>query len=221
MKRYIVILLVVFLASGCGKKEEKVIKIKPTPTPISTREPLHCDKENTVPVAFYQKENGVRKKVTSYQHSFVLNEDLAVFTTFLTEEAELSGNSIMDVFPLYYQKYQEQNYKIGYFIKFTLENGTIIQKTILNPTDAESVYNYMQIYLYDDIHQTKGKWYSHIVNMEENTLLTTIKLTGSTYTNQIASPITLTTFLYQNEKDFDSNMKYQGCYFYDVTIERS
>lgn len=220
MKKWFLFLGVLVLCSGCNKEETKTIKVTPTPTPVTTREPLPCEKENAIPLALYQRENGIRKKVVTHTHSLVLNEDFAVFSTFMTNEEEISGEAIIDLFPTYYQKIGKENVKIGYQIAFTLENETSVQKTILNPNDASAIYDYMQVYLYDDIHQKKGAWYSHVEEMKENTLLTTIKLTGSTYTNQIVSPITLTVFLYQGTHDFDSNQNYIGCHFYKTTIQR-
>lgn len=222
MKKQMVIFCIgfLFLTAGCTQEKIKEVKVTPTPTPVATRESIKCTTENTIALALYQKENGVRKKVDTHTHSLVLNEDFAVFSVFITQEEQISGNSILDVFPAYYEKIADKNYKIGYDISFLLQDGTSIQKTILNPNDAAAIYDYMQVYLYDDIHQKKGAWYSHVESMQENTLLTTIKLTGSSLTDQIASPITVTAFLYQDDKDFNEKQKYTGCHFYKATIQR-
>ena len=80
----------------------------------------------------------------------------------------------------------------------------------------------MPIYLYDDIHQEDGAWYSHVTEEEfnENTILTSIKLTGSTLTNDINSDITLTVFTY-DEDDFDESNNYRGISKDTIIIKRS
>ena len=79
----------------------------------------------------------------------------------------------------------------------------------------------MQIYLYDDVNQKDGAWYSHITEEEynDNSILTSIKLTGSTFTNEITSDIILTVFTY-DEDDFDENNQYRGISKDKITIKR-
>ena len=54
----------------------------------------------------------------------------------------------------------------------------------------------------------------------ESTLITSIKLTGSTKTDKITSDITLTAFTYDSD-DFDENNEYRGISKYTTTIKRS
>lgn len=172
-------------------------------------------------MGLYQKGNGVRSLVHSYTSEWVLNKDLLVLSAFPVQEEEIELGSIMDVFPKYFQKYENaDSYKIGYFLKFKMEDGTLISKVILSPDDTKEIYNYMQVYLYDDIHQKRGAWYSHVEEMQENTLLTTIKLTGSFETQNIVSPVELGVFTYNGEDDFDENGMYRGNSLYTVELKK-
>ena len=85
---------------------------------------------------------------------------------------------------------------------------------------SRETYLYL-VYLYDDIHQT-GSWYSHIEDnaMNEDTILTTIKITTSTKINNVTSDIYLTVFTYNGEEDFDENGNYRGNSTYTTTIRK-
>ena len=65
-----------------------------------------------------------------------------------------------------------------------------IKKTILRPKDTEEFYDYLEVYLYDDYHRTGG-WYSHTTDSEfnDNTLLTSIKLTAGKNVSEITSSV--------------------------------
>ena len=120
----------------------------------------------------------------------------------------------------YYQNYQDiDSYKIGYHLEFETSTKKI-DKTILKPSDTESIFEYIQVYLYDDINQESVS-YSHITDdkITENTILTSIKLTASTKIDEIKTPITLIVFTYDNE-DFDKNNHYRGNSSYQLTINR-
>ena len=81
---------------------------------------------------------------------------------------------------------------------------------------------YIYNYLYDDIHQPDGAWYSHV---EENqvtneTIYSSIKLYAAEKTNEISSPITLTVFTYDTADDFDESGMYRGNSKYTITIKK-
>ena len=78
---------------------------------------------------------------------------------------------------------------------------------------------YLYVYLYDDVHQPDGTWYSHLepVDMKDNTVFSSIKLYFAQQGSKISSPITLTVFTY-DEDDIDSSGKYKGTSKYTITI---
>jgi len=81
------------------------------------------------------------------------------------------------------------------------------------------IFDYVQLYLYDDVHKEIGAWYSHVTEEEynEDTLLTSIKLTASTNIDKIISNITVIAFSY-DEDDFDEEGFYRGKSKWEVKI---
>ena len=90
---------------------------------------------------------------------------------------------------------KDSNYKIGYIIEYKIEDREVRQ-VIYSPHDTEAIFNDIQVYLYDDIHQDK-KAYSHVTNddYDKDTVFTSIKLTASTNIDKVSSPITLKVFV--------------------------
>lgn len=175
--------------------------------------------ENTIVLGLYQNRNGTRSLITSYDSPLTIYQDIASFEVYYTKEATIIGNQ-KNLWNQYYQTYQDiDSYKIGYHINFETTSGTI-DKTILMPSDVESFFDYIQIYLYDDINQNSS-WYSHITQSEitDTTKLTSIKLTASTKIDEVISPITLTVFTYDND-DFSEDNHYRGNSSYKIIINR-
>ena len=217
MKKYLMILCV-FIICGCNTiKEETVTNPIKTTTPTPIEDP-YVD-ENPITIALYDKINGVRKRIDEQSYSWQIGQDIVVLSAFAVNENEISGNNIKTVWTQYWEEYQDsENYRIGYHIKFSTKDGKEINKTILKPEDSNDFFDYLQIYLYDDIHQSGG-WYSHVETMEENTILTSIKLTPSTLIDQIDSSIEVTVFTYKDENDFKDGT-YRGNSKFTSIIQR-
>lgn len=202
--------------SGCATEKQEVKK-EPS---INQEENVVEQKQEVIPIGMYVKQNGERVLTKEYSSLFALNQDVGVFSVFYTLEEKISGASIKDVWNSYLEKQPSSSlYKIGYHIFFETQDMSISQ-TILKPEDAYGFYDYMQVYLYDDIHQEDGAFYTHIEKMGETSLLTSIKLTGSTHTYEIVSPITLTAFLYQGNDDFGQNGMYKGTHMFSMVITK-
>lgn len=90
---------------------------------------------------------------------------------------------------------------------------------MLKPSDALSFFDYLEIYLYDDIHQTPGAWYTHLEDkdMLESTIISSIKLTSGSKISEVGD-ITLTAFLYQGDQCFDAQGQYFGSVLESITI---
>lgn len=200
---WIYFIIGIFLLSGCSKetiKEKDIEKKENNIEKIEEREPI----KNPISVGIYMRKNGLRSLTKEYRAPFILNKDVGVFSTFYTQEESISGDSIQKVWMEYFNTYENiSSYKIGYRIEFETKNAGKVDKIILEPKDAESFYDYMQVYLYDDVHQLEGAFYTHIEEMKEDTLLTSIKLTGSTLTHEIVSPIILTAFTYEEKEEIE------------------
>lgn len=205
---------------GCEKKENVEEKTKnPTPTPPTVVEQEYID-DNPIPIGLYDKKQGVRKKISEDSYPWKTGNDIVVLSSFASDKDEISGGNIITVWKdLWYPYDQDEIYKIGYHIAFTTSDGNNVDTTILKPEDSLPFFQYLQIYLYDDIHQNGG-WYSHVEHMDENTILSSIKLTPGEKIDQINSNIEVTTFSYNGEEDFKDG-KYRGKSKFTSIIKRA
>ena len=75
------------------------------------------------------------------------------------------------------------------------------------------------MYLYDDINN--NGYYSHLTeeDINDNTIISSIKLTAGTYYEKITSNIKLTVFTY-DEDDFDENKNYIGNSKHTIIIKK-
>ena len=210
----VIVLLIVLLVLGCSNKEIK------EPEKIEDIEPVEEVKEvykddNPIVVGLYGSDN---RLVTDYYTSKTSYKDL-VFTTYYTNDAVLSGGSVKNMWYGYYNNYSGiDKYRIGYNITFNV--GEEVVSNNITFIDSEYVFNpYFYIYLYDDIHQADGAWYSHITKEEDTdtTMYTSIKL-YLVEVDKITSPITLTVFTYDSDDDFDSDGNYRGNSKYQIQI---
>lgn len=225
MKKTIIltVILTVLLITGCNSKTSSNEE-KETNTKKQIKEIKETYKDNNpikLGMYLYTDSKTNRKLTSEYSTNWYLNVDLLSLEVYYTIDDEIPSSNQKQVWDNYYQKYQNiDNYRIGYKIEFTTTEGEF-SKTILSPNDSDEIYDYIQIYLYDDINQTSS-WYDHIDKDEynESTLITSIKLTGSTKTDKITSDITLTAFTYDSD-DFDENNEYRGISKYTTTIKRS
>ena len=217
MKKICVIIVFLILLSGCSKNNEKNIhKEIEKKTEIVEDIPNYKD-NNPVKIAFY--ENG--KILKDYSTSPKPETEIGVFSVLFTNDNEINNTNFKTAFNNYYNQYEnKEKYKIGYYIKFNV-GDKIIEKTITDPTSIFSLTPYLCVYLYDDIHQPDGAWYSHVeeADVKENTLYTSIKLFMVEDINKITSPIILETFTYDSEDDFDENGNYRGNSKYSIEIK--
>ena len=151
---------------------------------------------------------------------FNYESDIAVFDVYYTNEESVGNNSTKYNFNRFYNNYEyPEKYKIGFYISFKV--GDELKEATITTPDKTFVFNpYIFIYLYDDIHQPDGAWYSHVESMTDNTLFSSIKLTAIHNLNEITSPVTLTVFTYDTEDDFDEDGKYRGNSKYTININK-
>lgn len=186
-----------------------------SPTPTVAATPTLAPTATTVAhdggpdaIGLYVKTRaGVRERVSVYDEKWVRGRDIAVFDAFASSEAVLKGD-YKKVFLTNWNKHPKwQEYKIGYCLSFTLDSGEIVSLTIRSPKDAPKdpkkyFYQYIEVYLYDDIH-SKG-WYSHLVEskVKKDTLMTSIKVTAGRRIADVKSA-ELTVFVFRDDSDFD------------------
>lgn len=227
MKKIIIILITLLIITGCNTKKNET-----TPKDTTKKESEKTSEEvkedyidnNPIKLGLYLYTNSYtnRKLLTEYSTNWIEGTDLCSLEIYYTTEESIPGTNQKKLWNTYYSNYQNiSNYRIGYHISFNTKDNQI-EKNILSPQDTGEIFDYIQLYLYDDINQEDGAWYSHITNEQynENTILTSIKLTGSSKTNEITSDITLTTFTYDKD-DFDENNNYRGNSKTTITIKRN
>ena len=210
MKKILLLFSISFILIGCSNNDEVNVIVNDN----NNIEPIKEEKieEEKIDIGMYLYTDSGRDLIDNYETDFILNQDLVSIEVYNTTISSLSNAKQKDLWYQYYDQYKSLNPKIAYHIKFSTTDSGIIDKTIYSPSDTEDIYDYMQIYLYDDINQEDNTFYIHISEDEfnDNTILSSIKLTGSTKTDNINSDIELGAFMYTdiNTDYYDTNNKY-------------
>lgn len=185
--------------------------------------PLYVD-ENPVKIGIYiEKEN---KKVLITEHTCTWSPEIVMglFYAVPTQEKEIPNYNFDSLWKEYISNYPNSDkYRIGYNIKFTLNTGEVVDRTILNPDDAYYMFPKVMCFLYDDVNLVPGKRYYHITSdvMYDYTICSSVKLVGDVETKNISSDIELTAFCFDSEDDFDPETnKYRGNSYYTITIKK-
>lgn len=232
------ILALTLVFTACGKKE------KPEEPQTESAEPVSDGEQETEtaaekilnekPVKLYYMDYGASTAylVKNYDAPWSPDEDLAVFGAFNSDAEEIDCTSEKYVHKDLWDSVQtDAVYKIGYEISFDV-NGEHKIFTLLEPRDVDKapelfngdwendeITGYMGVWIYDDINQEDGAWYSHLLqeDMTEDTLMTSIKLRPTYDADQISN-FKLKVFSYSSSKEFDSDGHYCGGYGYEINI---
>lgn len=213
MKKIFWVLTLFMLLTGCGNDNSYLYNdIKIDMIDMDS----YVD-DNPIKVSLYQGN----RKITNYSTTLGNFKDIGVFNVYYTDSDILDSSAVKYNFKKYYQKYSGiDNYKIGFFISFDVGDEHF-EKLILDPSSKHSLGPYMYIYLYDDINQTDGSFYSHLEpeDMNDNTIISSIKLFFPQRGVDITSPIKLTVFTYDSLDDFTSDNFYRGKSSYTINID--
>lgn len=237
MKKYFLLLLLASLLCGCAQKPAvPAVTTEPTqvttapiettaspePTVVTTQAPLpqiYPDR-----IGFYvPAEDGTRsrEKIAGMVVDRKAKKDIDCFEVFASQQDRLEGASFASMWQEAWQSYEStENAKIGFHIRFALVDGTTVSKVVLKPSDANEFYDYLEIYLYDDVNQTPGVRYTHLEDGQigENTVISSIKLTSGAKIDQVGD-INLTAFIYNGEACFDEDGNYIGDVFATIYIK--
>jgi hypothetical protein len=134
----------------------------------------------------------------------------------------------MDLFKRYWNQDlfpKADEYKIGYFLSFTLKSDEIIEMTIRLPKDCPKdpnayFYQYIEIYVYDNLHRIPGPTFYHLEESSTfpETIMTSIKLTAGTNSKEVVSA-RLTAFVFKDDSDFDPvTGRYAGQTSYTIDV---
>ncbi|MBO5952757.1 MAG: hypothetical protein J6Q53_01305 [Oscillospiraceae bacterium] len=155
-----------------------------------------------------------RELIGELQAKRTAKKDIDCFEAIASGEERLKGKSFSGIWNDAWNAHANtQDAKIGYFISFALQDGSVVEKILLKPSDGKDFYSYVEVYMYDDIHQTPGVRYSHLEDkdMEEDTIISSIKLTSGSKIAQVGD-IRLTAFIYNDPRQVES-----GVYTGDVS----
>ena len=189
----------------------------PTPEPTSTPEPTPTVVPGSRPdvVSFYTPEGKnysprVRMGDT-YTAKWKKGEDIGSFEVIASDAEYLDGSFFGDIFGAAWKAFPDaDSCKIGYTLRYTLDDGTEIKFSMLSPKHIQHT-EYIECWLYDDYHREPHKFYSHLKpsKMKKDTLITSIKLTAG---KQIArvTDIWLTAYICASLDDFDAENNYIG-----------
>ena len=214
MKKILLILIIILLLTGCHEEKEAT-EPKETETIEIIEEETYED-NNPIIVGLYNNGSLVHDYYSYYKDDY----DVANFDVYFTNEEKTGSTNTKNNFNKYYKNYENiSNYKIGFNITLK-DNEKEFDETILSPDKTYALSPYIFVYLYDDINQVDGAWYSHVTKdtMKDNTIFSSIKLYMSRDSSKVVSPITLTVFTYDDMDDFDETGHYRGDSYYKVNI---
>jgi len=189
----------------------------PTPSPTPEPEPTPTVIPGSRPdvLSFYHPKNkNYSPRVRfgdSYTGPWKKGEDIGSFEAIPSEAAELPGEFFGDIFGAAWTAFPDANScKIGYTLRYTLDDGSEIKYTMLSPKHIEHT-EYIECWLYDDYHRKPHKFYSHLKpgSMKDETLITSIKLTAGRQIGHVTD-IWLTAFICDSLDDFDAERNYIG-----------
>ena len=218
MKKITLLLIIIFILTGCQKQNNEFKNESNISNKQETEQEIDSYQDkNPVKVALYKNS----KKVTSYSTTLSNFKDIAVFDVYYTDIDTVDNNTTKSNYQKYYNEYQNiENNKNGFYISFKAD-GKIIEHLVLNPKSKHAMTPYLYVYLYDDINQEPNTYYSHLEpeDVNEKTIISSIKLFLAQEGSKITSPITLTAFTYDTEDDFTEDNKYRGNSSYTIEID--
>lgn len=194
----IAVLLLVTMLFGCRQieneyenipeiTETEAISKEATDTyPEETTESSTTELEEELPclIGFYDdlENNGTYTRLTKWNEPWVSGKDIAVFDVIPTYAEELFSTSYVKLWTTSAKENcPDINVKPYFLLEYKLMDGKVITVDINDYEDAQNVTDegYLEIYLYDDIHQDGG-WYYHLTKetTDDNTVISSIKLTA-------------------------------------------
>lgn len=220
MKKIVLLLSVLLLCSCNINGKEEIIENNNDIEKEEIKE-KYID-SNPIKVGLFLCDNNYTNKnklVDTYYTDFISGVDIGSFEVFLTSDDIIYGNKFKDTWNKYYNMYEGiSEYKVGFNIKFILKDGTNFSGNFLEP-DIYKFSKYFYVYLYDDINQIDGTFYSHLEEVNDNTMLTSIKIYAVDGIDEVENFI-LSVFTYKDSNDFDKDGNYRGNSIYGIRIKR-
>lgn len=158
--------------------------------------------EGKAPVGLYDElgEAGTYTLMESLVSPWNAGEDIVVFDLIPSNHTTISGSAS------YKELWKHQAAVLGeegtvkpyVILEYTLSDGSTVSREIRSYAEAEAEVEaaYIEVYLYDDVHQPDGTWYSHLTEYTTNgdTVISSVKLTAGAKIDSV-SEISLTACL--------------------------
>lgn len=189
----------------------------PSPAPSPSPSPTPTIIPGTIPdvVSFYTpqgKNYSPRVRMgDTYTGPWKKGKDIGSFEVIASDDELLDGSFFGDIFGAAWKHWPDSDRcKIGYTLRYTLDDGSEIRFTMLSPKHIEHT-EYIECWLYDDYHREPHKFYSHLKasSMKSDTLMTSIKLTAGKQIEHVTD-IWLSAFICTSLDDFDAQRNYIG-----------
>lgn len=211
MKKLLIISILFFLCS-CSNKSLETNEVSNSTVEEIVQE--YVD-ENPVTISLYVDNaiGGLDIAGKEFHSIWQSKRDIVILSSIFSNEEQIAANYFQYMWLNAAEKYENyKNYKTGWYINFNLEDGTNYEKNIFHPDDVTDLYEFVEIYLYDSVNQELGAWYSHLTakDMNNETIMTTMKLTAGSKYEEIEGPIVVKVFTYDDMNDFDDNGFYRG-----------
>ncbi len=152
-------------------------------------------------IGFYDDllDNGTYTRLEEWKALWIKGKDIAVFDIIPSSEKTLISRSYKKLWISESEKITKESLVQPYFeLEYTLNDGSIKTFSISTYIDAEFVTDqgYLEVYLYDDIHQTDGEWYYHLTEETSNfdTVISSFKLTAGKNIDLVKN-ITITAYI--------------------------
>jgi len=131
-------------------------------------------------------------RLTTWNEPWISGKDIAVFDVIPSTESKLYSPSYKELWKAQSSKISPDALVKPYFeLIYTLADDSEKSVMIYSYSDAEAVIDdgYIEIYLYDDVHQPDGAWYSHLVESTTNddTVISSIKITAGKLIDDVKS----------------------------------
>lgn len=221
------LLILILLLSACSIENNENHEVQKENDNIETtvteesQEEIYID-NNEVKLSLFLYDGNYWNKnriEDTYYTDFINGTDIGSFEVFLTDDEAVNGSSFKNTWFNYYNNYENiESHKIGFNLKFVLKDGTHYSANYFEP-DTYKFGEYFYTYLYDDVNQADGAYYSHLEEINEETLLTSIKIYAVDGIDKVDSFI-LSAFTYDTEDDFDDDGNYRGNSIYVIRIKR-
>ena len=202
-------------------------EVTEAPTPSPTPQPTAAPRPEGLPdtVSFYTPEGKsysprVRMGDT-YTAKWKKGKDIGSFEVIASDAPRLEGEFFGDIFGAAWTAFPgASGCKIGYTLRYALDDGSEIQFTMLSPNHIEHT-EYIECWLYDDYHREPHRFYSHLKgsSMKKDTLITSIKLTAGEKIAHVTD-IWLRAFVCASLDDFDAERNYIGPTACEIHIVR-